>query len=67
MRWAPPYLWNLSNVSIMTVGAAKLYGYWIVVNYREAYNIFAANGILFNHESPRRGNYVSDAAIWLDE
>ncbi|HJZ24309.1 MAG TPA: GDP-mannose 4,6-dehydratase [Candidatus Babeliales bacterium] len=36
-------------------GVAKLYGYWIVVNYREAYNIFACNGILFNHESPRRG------------
>ncbi|EDO30449.1 predicted protein [Nematostella vectensis] len=36
-------------------GAAKLYGYWIVVNYREAYNMFACNGILFNHESPRRG------------
>lgn len=34
---------------------AKLYGYWMVVNYREAYNIFACNGILFNHESPRRG------------
>ncbi len=34
---------------------AKLYAYWITVNYREAYNIFAANGILFNHESPRRG------------
>lgn len=34
---------------------AKLYGYWIIVNYREAYNIFATNGILFNHESPRRG------------
>ena len=34
---------------------AKLYGYWIVVNYREAYNIFACNGILFNHESPIRG------------
>ena len=34
---------------------AKLYGYWIVVNYREAYDIFAVNGILFNHESPRRG------------
>ena len=34
---------------------AKLYGYWIVVNYREAYNLFACNGILFNHESPRRG------------
>jgi GDPmannose 4,6-dehydratase len=36
-------------------GAAKLYGYWIIVNYREAYDIFASNGILFNHESPRRG------------
>ena len=36
-------------------GASKLYAYWITVNYREAYNIFACNGILFNHESPRRG------------
>jgi GDPmannose 4,6-dehydratase len=36
-------------------GVAKLYGYWIIINYREAYNIFASNGILFNHESPRRG------------
>ncbi|MCR5627263.1 MAG: GDP-mannose 4,6-dehydratase [Lachnospiraceae bacterium] len=36
-------------------GAAKLYSYWITVNYREAYNMFAVNGILFNHESPRRG------------
>lgn len=36
-------------------GAAKLYAYWITVNYREAYNMFACNGILFNHESPRRG------------
>ena len=35
--------------------AAKLYAYWTVVNYREAYNIHASNGILFNHESPRRG------------
>eukprot|EP00927_Polykrikos_kofoidii_P023932 TRINITY_DN2186_c0_g1_i1.p1 TRINITY_DN2186_c0_g1~~TRINITY_DN2186_c0_g1_i1.p1 ORF type:complete len:357 (+),score=60.49 TRINITY_DN2186_c0_g1_i1:58-1128(+) len=34
---------------------AKLYAYWMVVNYREAYNLFAVNGILFNHESPRRG------------
>ena len=34
---------------------AKLYAYWITVNYREAYDIFACNGILFNHESPRRG------------
>jgi len=36
-------------------GVAKLYAYWITVNYREAYNLFASNGILFNHESPRRG------------
>jgi len=36
-------------------GTAKLYAYWIAVNYRNAYNIFACNGILFNHESPRRG------------
>lgn len=36
-------------------GAAKLYSYWITVNYREAYNLFACNGILFNHESERRG------------
>ena len=36
-------------------GAAKLYAYWITVNYREAYKIFACNGILFNHESPIRG------------
>jgi GDPmannose 4,6-dehydratase len=36
-------------------GAAKVYGYWITKNYRESYDIFACNGILFNHESPRRG------------
>jgi GDPmannose 4,6-dehydratase len=36
-------------------GVAKTFAYWIVVNYREAYGMFAANGILFNHESPRRG------------
>ena len=36
-------------------GVAKVYGHWITKNYREAYNIFACNGILFNHESPRRG------------
>ena len=37
-------------------GVAKIYSYWLTVNYREAYDIFACNGILFNHESPRRGN-----------
>lgn len=36
-------------------GAAKMYGFWITKNYREAYGVFACNGILFNHESPRRG------------
>jgi GDPmannose 4,6-dehydratase len=41
-------------------GAAKVYGYWITKNYRESYGIFASNGILFNHESPRRGeNFVT--------
>jgi GDPmannose 4,6-dehydratase len=41
-------------------GVAKLYSHWIAVNYREAYGLFIANGILFNHESPRRGeNFVS--------
>lgn len=41
-------------------GVAKLYGYWITVNYRESFGIFACNGILFNHESPRRGeNFVT--------
>uniref|UniRef100_A0A6C0AZB3 GDP-mannose 4,6-dehydratase n=1 Tax=viral metagenome TaxID=1070528 RepID=A0A6C0AZB3_9ZZZZ len=41
-------------------GVAKLYGYWIVKNYRESYGMFACSGILFNHESPRRGhNFVT--------
>ncbi len=41
-------------------GVAKLYSYWITVNYRESYGLFACNGILFNHESPRRGeNFVT--------
>ncbi len=41
-------------------GVAKLYAYWITVNYRESYGLFACNGILFNHESPRRGeNFVT--------
>lgn len=41
-------------------GVAKLYSYWITVNYRESYKLFACNGILFNHESPRRGdNFVT--------
>ena len=45
-------------------GVAKLYAYWIVKNYREAYNMFACSGILFNHESPRRGhNFVTKKIV----
>ena len=44
---------------------AKLYAYWIIVNYREAYNIYASNGILFNHESPRRGETFVTRKITL--
>jgi len=45
-------------------GVAKLYGFWIVKNYREAYNMFACSGILFNHESPRRGhNFVTKKIV----
>jgi GDPmannose 4,6-dehydratase len=41
-------------------GIAKVYGHWTTINYREAFNVFACNGIMFNHESPRRGeNFVS--------
>lgn len=46
-------------------GAAKLYGYWITKNYREAYGMFASNGILFNHESPRRGETFVTRKITL--
>ena len=46
-------------------GVAKMYAYWITVNYREAYNIFASNGILFNHESPIRGEtFVTRKSQW---
>jgi len=45
--------------------AAKIYGYWIMVNYREAYNMFACNGILFNHESPMRGETFVTRKITL--
>jgi GDPmannose 4,6-dehydratase len=45
-------------------GVAKLYGFWIVKNYRESYNMFACSGILFNHESPRRGhNFVTKKIV----
>ena len=46
-------------------GVAKLYGYWITINYREAYNMFAVNGILFNHESERRGETFVTRKITL--
>jgi GDPmannose 4,6-dehydratase len=47
-------------------GVAKLYGYWITKNYREAYGMFACNGILFNHESPRRGETFVTRKITLE-
>ena len=46
-------------------GVAKLYAFWITVNYREAYGIYACNGILFNHESPRRGETFVTRKITL--
>ncbi|HSW73040.1 MAG TPA: GDP-mannose 4,6-dehydratase [Chlamydiales bacterium] len=46
-------------------GFSKLYAYWAVVNYRESYNLFACNGILFNHESPRRGKEFVSRKITL--
>jgi GDPmannose 4,6-dehydratase len=46
-------------------GVAKLYAYWIIVNYREAYGLYATNGILFNHESPRRGETFVTRKITL--
>lgn len=46
-------------------GVAKMYGFWITKNYREAYNMFAANGILFNHESERRGETFVTRKITL--
>ena len=52
-------------MDVMFPGAAKLYAYWIVVNYREAYDIFACNGLLFNHESPRRGTCINIRLMWV--
>ena len=40
-------------------GVAKVYSHWITINYRESYKLFASNGILFNHESPLRGETLS--------
>ena len=51
----PPQNENTPFYPRSPYAAAKLYAYWITINYREAYNLFAVNGILFNHESPRRG------------
>jgi GDPmannose 4,6-dehydratase len=55
-----PQTENTSFYPRSPYGVAKVYGYWITRNYRESYNLFACNGILFNHESPRRGeNFVT--------
>ncbi|MCX6155203.1 MAG: GDP-mannose 4,6-dehydratase [Candidatus Kapabacteria bacterium] len=51
----PPQNESTAFVPQSPYAIAKLYAYWMTVNYREAYNLFASNGILFNHESPRRG------------
>lgn len=51
----PPQNENTPFYPRSPYAAAKVYAYWMTVNYREAYNLFACNGILFNHESPRRG------------
>jgi len=45
----------VDDLEVQPSSAAKAYAYWMTVNYREAYGLFAANGLLFNHESPRRG------------
>lgn len=52
---APPQAEDTPFYPRSPYAVAKVYAYWMVVNYREAYNLFASNGILFNHESPRRG------------
>lgn len=54
-RAAPPQSENTPFQCRSPYAAAKLYAYWMTVNYRDGYNMFACNGILFNHESPRRG------------
>jgi GDPmannose 4,6-dehydratase len=51
----PPQSENTPFCPRSPYSAAKVYSYWMTVNYREGYNMFASNGILFNHESPRRG------------
>lgn len=53
---APPISCNtLAMQNILIAGVSKAYAHWTVVNFRESYGMFACNGIMFNHESPRRG------------
>ncbi len=54
-RSAPPQSENTSFQPCSPYACSKVYAYWMTENYREGYNLFACNGILFNHESPRRG------------
>ena len=64
-------MWNFNAIALehkgnprSPYGVAKLYAYWAVRNYREAYDLFGCNGILFNHESPRRGsNFVTNKIV----
>ena len=59
-----PYNEKSRFAPVSPYGTAKLYSYWITINYRDAYSMYAANGILFNHESPRRGeNFISRKII----
>ena len=61
----PPQSEKTPFSPVSPYGVAKLYSYWITVNYRNSYNIFAANGILFNHESPKRGETFVTRIITL--
>jgi len=61
----PPQSENTSFYPRSPYGAAKLYSHWVTVNYREAYDLFAVSGILFNHESPRRGESFVTRKITL--
>jgi GDPmannose 4,6-dehydratase len=61
----PPQAENTAFYPRSPYGAAKLYAHWVTVNYREAYDLFAVSGILFNHESPRRGESFVTRKITL--
>ncbi len=61
----PPQAENSAFYPRSPYGAAKLYAHWVTVNYREAYDLFAVSGILFNHESPRRGESFVTRKITL--